>query len=75
MKQYSNEEILELLTASGGDDLEQAAALAVVASAIKESRRLGRIALGKPKTAWHKNAAMLRSELSDGWSTKNLRGR
>ncbi|MFM1951205.1 MAG: hypothetical protein RL418_892 [Actinomycetota bacterium] len=74
MKQYSSEEILNLLSAEGGDELEQAAALAVVASAIKESRRLGRIALRKPKTSWHKNSQMLRSEISESWSGKSLRG-
>ena len=74
MKQYSNEEVLDLLFVQGGDELDQAAALAVVASAIRESRRLGRIAVGKPKTSWHRNSEMLRSEISESWSGKSLRG-
>ena len=74
MKQYSNEEILELLKVSKGDAEDQAAALAVVASAIRESRRLGRIALGKPKSTWHKNSSILRSELSQNWATSSKPG-
>lgn len=54
---------MEMLSITSGDNLEQAAALAVVTTAILESRRLGRIALGKPKTTWHKNPQMLRAEL------------
>jgi hypothetical protein len=68
MKQYKAHEVSEMLQVLGGDELEQAAALAVVTSAIQESRRLGRIALGKPKTTWHKNPEMLRSSLHPSWS-------
>ena len=57
-----------MLSVSGGDEIEQAAALAVVTAAVLESRRLGRIALEKPKTTWHKNPAMLRSSLQPSWS-------
>ncbi|MEY3624764.1 MAG: hypothetical protein RL696_145 [Actinomycetota bacterium] len=69
MKQYSYDEILELLEVSPADELEQAAALAVVAASIRESRKLGRIALGKPRSSWHKNQDMLRNELSGNWSS------
>ncbi len=68
MKQYKAHEVTEMLTVSRADESEQAAALAVVTAAIQESRRLGRIALGKPKTTWHKNPDMLRSALHPSWS-------
>ncbi|SCX07739.1 hypothetical protein [Candidatus Aquiluna sp. UB-MaderosW2red] len=68
MQQFKAHEITELLSVSPADEFEQAAALAVVTAAIQESRRLGRIALGKPKTTWHKNPAMLRSSLHPSWS-------
>ena len=68
MKQYSTDEILSQIEIKGGDELEQAAALAVVASAIKESRRLGRIALGKPRSSWHQNAGKLRGDLNKSWT-------
>jgi hypothetical protein len=70
MKQYSAQEIQQLLTVKGGTAEEQAAALAVVESAIIESRKLGRIALGKPKTSWHRSDAKLRTQLSGGWANK-----
>jgi len=74
MKQYSTQEILDLLQISGGDDEDQAAAAAVVASAIKESRRLGRIAIGTPKSSWHRNSAVLRGELAPHWSDSSRPG-
>ncbi|NBU23043.1 MAG: hypothetical protein EBS38_03900 [Actinobacteria bacterium] len=69
MKQYTAEEIQELLTVTGGDAEEQAAALAVVEAAILESRRLGRIALRPPKTTWHRSEQQLRGELRGGWGS------
>ena len=74
MKQYSTKEILDLIQVSGGTDEEQAAAVAVVASAIKESRRLGRIAVGTPRSSWHRNANVLRTELSEHWSDSSKPG-
>ena len=67
MKQYSEEEIRQLLTVSGGEAEDQAAALAVVTAAIIESRRLGRIAVRKPGSTWHRNQGILRGELSSNW--------
>lgn len=67
MKQYSEEEIQQLLSISGGDAEEQAAALAVVTAALIESRRLGRIAVRKPSSSWHRNQGILRGELSSNW--------
>jgi len=74
MKQYSNEEILDLIKVTKGDEAEQATALAVVVAAIKESRKLGRLAVGKPNSTWHKNSSMLRSELSAGWTSSSKPG-
>jgi hypothetical protein len=68
MQQYKAYEITQMLSVSPADESEQAAALAVVTAAIQESRRLGRVALGKPKTTWHKNPEMLRSALHPSWS-------
>jgi hypothetical protein len=68
MQQHKAHEVTKMLTVSEADESEQAAALAVVTAAIQESRRLGRLALGKPKTTWHKNPAMLRSSLHPSWS-------
>jgi hypothetical protein len=69
MKQYSEEEIQQLLSISGGDAEEQAAALAVVTAALVESRRLGRIALRKPGSSWYRNQGILRGELSSNWQS------
>lgn len=69
MKQYTPEEIQALLTIKGGDEEDQAAALAVVEAAILESRRLGRIALRPPKTTWHRSPEQLRSQISNGWGS------
>ncbi len=52
MRVYTAQEIQVELEVRGGTPEEQAAALAVVQSAILESRRLGRIAIKKPRTSW-----------------------
>ncbi|MDA8992831.1 hypothetical protein N9F59_00860 [Aquiluna sp.] len=67
MRQYSGKEITELIEVSGGDESEQAAAIAVVTQAIVESRRLGRIATRKPRTSWNRGEAQLRGNHVDGW--------
>ncbi len=74
MKQYSEEEIEQLLEVIGGDSEDQAAALAVVTAAIVESRRLGRIALRKPGSSWHRNQGILRGELSSNWHSSSRPG-
>ena len=74
MKQYSEEEIQQLLNVAGGDAEDQAAALAVVTAAIIESRRLGRIAVRKPGSTWHRNQGILRGELSSNWNTSSKPG-
>ena len=74
MKQYSEEEIQHLLNVTGGDVEDQAAALAVVTAAIIESRRLGRIAVRKPGSTWHRNQGILRGELSSNWNTSSKPG-
>ena len=74
MKQYSEEEIEQLLEVRGGDSEDQAAALAVVTAAIIESRRLGRIALRKPGSSWHRNQGILRGELSSNWHSSSRPG-
>ncbi len=67
MRQYSGKEITELIEVSGGDESEQAAAIAVVTQAIIESRRLGRIATRKPRTSWNRGEAQLRGNHVNGW--------
>ena len=74
MKQYSEEEIQQLLKVSGGDSEDQAAALAVVTAAIIESRRLGRIAVRKPSSTWHRSQGILRGELSSNWHASSKPG-
>jgi hypothetical protein len=74
MKQYSEAEIQQLLTVKGGDAEDQAAALAVVTAAIIESRRLGRIAIRKPGSSWHRNQGILRGELSSNWHSSSRPG-
>lgn len=71
MKQYSDQEIQSLMLVTGGEAEEQAAALAVVSSAVRESRRLGRIALGTPKSSWSKNSGLLRSNLDGIWRSSS----
>jgi hypothetical protein len=70
MKQYSPQEIQALINVTGGNAEEKAAALAVVEAAIIESRKLGRVAIGKPKTAWHKDSRLLRKDLDANWGRK-----
>ncbi len=74
MKHYSEEEVQQLLSISGGDAEEQAAALAVVTAAIIESRNLGRIALRKPGSSWHRNPGILRGDLSTNWHSYSRPG-
>ena len=74
MKIYSEEEIQQLLTVTGGDAEDQAAAVAVVTAAILESRRLGRIALGKPSSSWHRSQGILRGDLSSNWHSSSRPG-
>lgn len=74
MKQYSEDEIQQLLTVRGGEAEDQAAALAVVTAAIIESRRLGRIAVRKPGSTWHRNQGILRGELSSNWHSSSKPG-
>ena len=74
MKHYSQEEVQQLLSISGGDAEEQAAALAVVTAALIESRNLGRIALKKPGSSWHRNQGILRGELSTNWQSSSRPG-
>lgn len=70
MKQYTPQEIQQLLRVSGGNPEEQAAALAVVEAAIIESRKLGRVAIGSPNSAWHKDSGLLRKNLDSTWGRK-----
>ncbi len=67
MRQYSGKEITELIEVTGGDESDQAAAVAVVTQAIIESRRLGRIATRKPRTSWNRGEAQLRGNHVNGW--------
>ena len=69
MRQYSAEEIQQLLQVRGGDELEQAAALAVVESAILESRRLGRIAIRPESSTWQRARNLRNGQLGD-WDSK-----
>jgi hypothetical protein len=71
MRQYSSDEIYELLSAEGGDEEDQAAAMVVVTQAIIESRRLGRIAVRKPKNRWNAAPDSLRSSLTPGWNSRH----
>ena len=70
MKQYTPQEIQQLIRVKGGAPEEKAAALAVVEAAIIESRKLGRVALGSPKSAWHKDSGLLRTDLDAQWGKK-----
>ena len=70
MKQYTPHEIQQLLRVKGGTPEEKAAALAVVEAAIIESRKLGRVALGSPKSAWLKDSGLLRTDLDAQWGKK-----
>jgi len=68
MRQYSAEEIQQLLEVRGGDELEQAAALAVVEASIMESRRLGRIAVKQEGSKWQRLRNLRNGQLGD-WDT------
>ena len=70
MKQYTPEKIQQLIRVKGGTPEEKAAALAVVEAAIIESRKLGRVALGSPKSAWHRDSNLLRTDLDGQWGKK-----
>ena len=70
MKQYTPQVIQQLIRVKGGTPEEKAAALAVVEAAIIESRKLGRVALGSPKSAWHKDSGLLRTDLDAQWGKK-----
>ena len=70
MKQYTPQEIQQLLRVSSGNPEEQAAALAVVEAAIIEARKLGRVAIGSPNSAWHKDSGLLRKNLDATWGRK-----
>lgn len=71
MRQYSSDEIFKLLKASGGTPEENAAAMVVVTQAIIESRRLGRIAIRKPKNQWNSAPDALRGSLTPGWNSRH----
>jgi hypothetical protein len=71
MRQYSSDEIFQSLSAKGGDAEEQAAAMVVITQAIIESRRLGRIAIRKPKNRWNSAPEMLRGNLAPGWNSRH----
>jgi hypothetical protein len=71
MRQYSSDEIFALLTATGGDEHEQAAAMVVITQAIVESRRLGRIAIRTPKNRWNNSPDLLRGSLTPGWNSRH----
>jgi hypothetical protein len=70
MKQYTPQEIQQLIRVKGGTPEEKAAALAVVEAAIIESRKLGRVALGSPNSAWRKDSGLLRTDLDAQWGKK-----
>jgi predicted NAD-dependent protein-ADP-ribosyltransferase YbiA (DUF1768 family) len=71
MRQYSSDEIYELLQAKGGDTEDQVAAMVVVTQSIMESRRLGRIAVRKPKNRWNIAPDSLRGSLTPGWNSRH----
>jgi hypothetical protein len=71
MRQYGSDEIFASLSATGGDAADQAAAMVVVTQAIIESRRLGRIAIRKPKNQWNAAPDSLRTNLTPGWNSRH----
>lgn len=71
MRQYSSDEIYNELSAEFGTEEEQVAAMVVVTQAIIESRRLGRIAVKKPKNRWHRAPDALRQPLVPGWNSRH----
>ena len=70
MRQYSEPEIQALIEAKGGDEHYQAAAIAVVTQSIIESRRLGRIATGTPKSSWNRSNGQLRGQHIGNWANE-----
>ena len=70
MRQYSEPEIQALIEAKGGDEHDQAAAIAVVTQSIIESRRLGRIATGTPKSSWNRGNGQLRGQHIGNWANE-----
>jgi hypothetical protein len=71
MRQYSSDEIFDALRAQGGTEEDQAAAMVVLTQAIIESRRLGRIAVRKPKNSWRDSSDSLRTNLTPGWNSRH----
>jgi hypothetical protein len=71
MRQYGSDEIFASLEAKGGNAEDHAAAMVVVTQAIIESRRLGRIAIRKPKNSWNAAPDSLRTSLSPGWNSRH----
>lgn len=69
MKEFSDQEIAELLVVKGGTPEVQAAAKAVVIAAIQENLKLGRIAQKAHKSSWNKNHAGLRSQITTDWAS------
>jgi len=67
MRQYSESEIQGFIEAKGGDELDQAAAIAVVTQSIIESIRFGRIATGTPKSSWGLGEGRLRRQHTGNW--------
>jgi hypothetical protein len=70
MWQYSQSEIQDLIEAPGGNEHEQAAAIAVVTQSIIESRRLGRIATKTPESSWNRGVAKLRGQHVGNWANE-----
>jgi hypothetical protein len=71
MRQYNSDEIFDSLLAKGGDAEDHAAAMVVVTEAIMEARRLGRIAIRKPKNRWNDSSSGMRSSLNPGWNSRH----
>lgn len=69
MREFSDQEIAELLVVRGGSAQAQAAAKAVVVAAIQENLKLGRIAQRAQKSSWNRNHSILRSPISGDWQT------
>jgi len=70
MWQYSQSEIQDLIEATGGNEHERAAAIAVVTQSIIESRRLGRIATKTPESSWNRGVAKLRGQHVGNWANE-----
>lgn len=70
MRQYSPEEIQHLIEVSNGSPEEQAAAIAVVLSAITESRRLGRVAVRQSGNRWQRERSLRSGERLGNWGNQ-----